>query len=149
MTMLATSLAPALPDSGDEEVGANAPLQAMELHWDAETGLLRLSSGRVIDLRHRVPLRRIVSALVRLHRASPGTPVTARDLVAAGWPGERLLPCAATNRLYVALATLRTFGLRGCLRRGRGGWHIDTDLRVVADEPRVHRLVPSDPICAW
>ncbi|HET6584698.1 MAG TPA: hypothetical protein VFG69_14670 [Nannocystaceae bacterium] len=147
--MSASSLVPALPVTDDAERGANAAPALAEVHWDAETGALRLPNGRVIDLRHRVPLRRIVSALVRLHRASPGTPATARDLVAAGWPGERLLPCAATNRLYVALATLRTLGLRGCLRRGRGGWHIDTDLRVVTDEPRVHLLVPSDPVCAW
>lgn len=140
MTMLASSLAPALPVMDDEST---------ELQWDADTGALQLPNGRVIDLRHRVPLRRIVAALVRQHRASPGTPVVARDLVAAGWPGERLLPCAATNRLYVALATLRSLGMRGCLRRGRGGWLIDPDLRIVSGEARVLRPANGEPICAW
>jgi len=140
MTMLASSLAPALPVMDDETT---------ELQWDADTGALQLANGRVIDLRHRVPLRRIVAALVRQHRATPGTPVTARDLVAAGWPGERLLPCAATNRLYVALATLRTLGMRGCLRRGRGGWLIDPELRIVNGDARVLRPANGEPICAW
>jgi hypothetical protein len=139
MTMLATSLAPAMPVMDDE---------TSELQWDAEVGALRLPGGSVVDLRHRVPLRRIVSALVRHLRAAPGTPVNARELVAAGWPGERLLPCAATNRLYVALATLRSLGMRGCLRRGRGGWLLDPALRLVSGDARVLRPV-SEPACAW
>jgi hypothetical protein len=97
-----------------------------------------------------VPLRRITACLVRRHRTSPGVPVTAAELVAAGWPGERLLPCAATNRLYVALATLRSLGLRGCLRRGRGGWLLDPDLRITSDDAgRIARIVPSEPLPAW
>ncbi len=137
--MLATSLAPALPVM-DEATS--------ELHWDADAGRLRLPNGHVIDLRHRVPLRRIVAALVRHLRTAPGTPINARELVAAGWPGERLLPCAATNRLYVALATLRSLGMRGCLRRGRGGWLLDPELRAASGDAFVLRPV-TDPACAW
>lgn len=140
MTMLASSTAPARPVMEDSP----------ELHWDADTCTLRLPNGRTMDLRHRVPLRRITACLLRRHRMSPGTPVNASELVAAGWPGERLLPCAATNRLYVALATLRSLGLRGCLRRGRGGWLLDPELRVTSDESsRIARIVPSDPLPAW
>src|SRR5688500_9097174 len=107
MTMLASELAAAMLDKETERV---------ELHWDDDMGTLQLVNGCTINLRPRVPLRRIVTALVRQHRSSPGTSMTAPELVAAGWPGERMLPCAAANRLYVALATLRSLGMRGCLR---------------------------------
>jgi hypothetical protein len=147
MTMVASSLAPALPATDN---------QMPELHWDVDAGALRLPCGGIVDLRHRIPLRRIVTALVRQLRSSPGTPVTARDLVAAGWPGERLLPCAATNRLYVALATLRSLGMRGVLRRGRGGWLLDPELRPagateesVVTEGRMMLRLAADPVCAW
>lgn len=72
------------------------------------------------DLRRRKNLRRILAALTRQHQLAPQDGIALADLIEIGWPGERMSNDAATNRIYVALTTLRKFGLHGLLiRRGR------------------------------
>ena len=51
-------------------------------------------------------------------------------LVAKGWPGERMLPAAARNRLHVTLTTLRKLGLRELLQANEGGYLLDPALPV-------------------
>jgi hypothetical protein len=46
------------------------------------------------------------------------------ELVAAGWPEERIQPGAARNRLHVVLNQLRTFGLKQILQRKGAGWYL-------------------------
>ncbi|MDB4932591.1 MAG: Signal transduction response regulator, partial [Myxococcaceae bacterium] len=41
------------------------------------------------------------------------------------WPGERVLPEAGAERVYTAVRTLRTMGLRGLLVRRDGGYALD------------------------
>jgi hypothetical protein len=60
--------------------------------------------------------------------AHPGCHVSAADLIASGWPGERVRDHAAKNRLYVALDGLRRLGLRSVLLRKDDGWHLDPGL---------------------
>ena len=43
-------------------------------------------------------------------------------LLRRAWPGERVLPRAGANRVYVALATLRKLGLRHTIRRDADGY---------------------------
>ncbi len=66
------------------------------------------------------------------HRIAPSTPsLSAEALVAAGWPGERLSPESAKNRLHVALAKLRKLGLRDVLLRYVDGYALSPGLRVI------------------
>jgi hypothetical protein len=76
---------------------------------------------RYVDLSRRKPLARILEAL--LERALvEGRSMTRSELVAAGWPGERILPRAACIRLRVAIATLRSRGLARHIRTARDGY---------------------------
>ena len=53
------------------------------------------------------------------------------DLVAAGWPDERILSAAAGNRIGVALTSLRKLGLRDILQREGDGYALDPAVPVV------------------
>ncbi|MEM9069710.1 MAG: tetratricopeptide repeat protein [Myxococcota bacterium] len=78
--------------------------------------------GKRIELEERHALRRTLRALVeaRLHTADEA--LGREALVAAGWPGERMLPKAAANRLRVAISTLRKLGLQDVIITRRGAY---------------------------
>ncbi len=78
-----------------------------------------------IDLRRRAALRQIVLALGQQRVAAPGEALSLDQLVAAGWPGERMRADAAINRVHVALSTLRRLGLRDLLHSGPHGYLLD------------------------
>lgn len=83
-----------------------------------------------VDLGHRVPLTRLLAALL----AANGAEVERDALIAAGWPGERLVPEAAGNRLRVGLSTLRSLGLGALIERTEHGYRLThtVPVRVVA-----------------
>jgi hypothetical protein len=81
--------------------------------------------GEPQDLRRRKSIRLILEALVEHHHAHPGAGLTLDALLAAGWPGERVVPAAGANRVYVALTTLRKLGLRGLVLSQDDGYLID------------------------
>ena len=56
--------------------------------------------------------------------------MTVDDLLALGWPGEKMARSAALDRLYMPLATLRSLGLRDTIVRGPDGYGIVADVRV-------------------
>ena len=91
------------------------------------------------DLSRRTALRLIIVALVDHHRANPGAGLSLDELLAAGWPGQKVVPTAAANRVYVALSALRKMGLRGHLLSRDGGYLIDPALPV----DRVHAPIPA------
>jgi hypothetical protein len=78
----------------------------------------------------RTVRRRLLVALVRARLDTPARPVTADQLIRAGWPDERILPRAARNRLHVALHRLRRSGLAAVVRRTADGWLLSTDLAI-------------------
>jgi hypothetical protein len=84
--------------------------------------------------------------LVAQQREAPGRGASLADLQEAGWPGERILPQAASNRIYVAMNQLRKMGLKEWLRRSGEGYFLDPALRVyhTAIEPVEGRSVRSD-----
>jgi hypothetical protein len=64
-------------------------------------------------------------------RTAPGHGLSLADLQEAGWPGERILPQAASNRIYVAVNQLRKLGLKDWLKRSSsGGYYLDPALPV-------------------
>ncbi len=93
------------------------------VYGDARAFLAPGASERV-DLTRRRPLRRVLDALVERRIASPGEALSLDDVLAAGWPGERVGYEAAANRVYVALATLRKLGLRDLVASTDAGYLI-------------------------
>ncbi len=79
------------------------------------------AGGAEVDLARRGPLARIFAALV----ARDGSVASADELIAAGWPGERIQPEAARLRLYNAIASLRSMGLRGLLVTTDAGYRLE------------------------
>ena len=97
----------------------------------ADAGRFRAPGAAAwVDLETRAPLRRILAALANERVERPGDCLAVEQLVAAGWPGERIGYAAATNRVHVALATLRKLGLRDVLVRGEGGYLLTPGVRL-------------------
>jgi len=90
-------------------------------------------SGEHGDLSRRESARRILLSLVRRRLEAPGEPLTPRELVEAGWPGERIGQAAAKNRLHVTLAKLRELGLRDVLLHCDSGHFLDPSLSIVVE----------------
>lgn len=95
---------------------------------DVDDGVVLTPAGERIELGRRAVLRRIVLALIEQHAMDPLAAITPAALIAAGWPGERMSPASGRNRLHVALATLRTLGLRPWLRRSASGYALSCSL---------------------
>lgn len=91
-----------------------------------------------VDLRTRFALARVLQALASSRASSPEGTVSLDALVAAGWPGEKLLADSGANRVYVAIATLRRLGLRDVLERREGGYRLapEVSIELVAPAPR-------------
>lgn len=87
--------------------------------------------GSRVDVGRRGALRRIVERLAVARGDGAATALTIDDLLAAGWPGERVSPEAGARRVYTALWDLRRIGLAGSLIRRDDGYLIDPAVRVV------------------
>jgi predicted ATPase len=99
----------------------------------------RDGSSERVDLTRRATLARLLVGLVSQRLSAPSQPLSVDDLLDAGWPGERVLPDAGANRVYVAVATLRKLGLRDALASRDGGYLIDEDVEVdYGDGPGGH-----------
>jgi len=96
-------------------------------------GWFRAPGAERRDLSRRHTLRRMVEAFVARRVERPGDPLTVDELLAAGWPGEQVLPFAGRNRVHVALTTLRGLGLRALIESIDGGYRLDPTVPVVRD----------------
>lgn len=125
--ILARRLCAAVSPSEAPSVDAATPHDTLVLsrraRWFRPPGRVRVSCAR----RRTVWL--LLLALVDAHRRGVALPVAA--LLAAGWPGERMAPAVARNRLHVALNALRDLGLRAHLRRDEAGYALAPELPVV------------------
>jgi predicted ATPase len=83
-----------------------------------------------VQIPERSPLRRILAHLAARRIEAPGEVVTIDELIAVGWPSEKIATEAALNRAYVALASLRKMGLRGILVQGGGGYALSPAVAV-------------------
>jgi predicted ATPase len=100
--------------------GADAALRVSR-----DCSALELRDGTRVELGVRSPARRLLLGLVTRHLRAPGDPSTIAALAAEGWPGERIDPRAAKNRVHVALAELRRAGLRDLVCRSPRGYFLD------------------------
>lgn len=89
----------------------------------------RVGPWTSLERRRALPL--LLAALLEKRLADPGAPLKIQELVAAGWPDEKILEEAAVARVYVALSSLRKMGLEGALESLPDG---------------AYRLDPSVPI---
>ena len=84
-----------------------------------------------VSLEKRKPVRLLLLRLIQEHAKKPGSPLTVDDLLAAGWPGERVIRDAGASRVYVALGTLRKLGLRDVILSREGGYLLDPLVKIV------------------
>ncbi len=88
---------------------------------------------RRVDLRASPRLAAVLAALVEAH--GEGTECLAAETIAEkAWRGERIIPDAAKNRVYVAVSSLRKLGLRRVIARASVGYSLTGDF-VVTDGP--------------
>jgi hypothetical protein len=110
--------------------GEDALLVAEDARW------FRAPGHDWEDLRRHAVLRRILLALLEQRRVAPGKGLSVEALVRAAWPGERIRPDAAANRVYVSVAKLRRRGLSDCLIRNEEGYLLTETVPVRrADAP--------------
>lgn len=74
-----------------------------------------------VDLGSRRVLRAVLGLLVERH-LSGGAALSSREIARSAWPGERMLPRAASNRVYVAVTTLRKLGLGPAIENDGDGY---------------------------
>ncbi len=84
-----------------------------------------------VRLHRRRALQRLTHHLAERRLSAPGEAVSIPHLVQAGWPGERVLPEAGTERVYTAVATLRRLGLRKLLLQRDDGYLLDPEVPLV------------------
>jgi predicted ATPase len=120
--------APSIPD-----VEASPTTPSIEV--SSSGAWFRLPGEPRIDCRRYRTLRLLLVKLAQERLVHPNRPASWSILVAAGWPGERILPAAARNRLKVAMASLRKLGLRDVLVHDGEGYFLraDAPLLVLGD----------------
>ena len=91
--------------------------------------------GTQVDLTRRGSLRRILAALVEARSSSEDSTSTralnVRELIEVGWPGEVMRDDAASNRLRVAITTLRKLGLADVLVTRDDGYVLSASIVVL------------------
>jgi DNA-binding winged helix-turn-helix (wHTH) protein len=91
----------------------------------AEKGLwFKLEGGEAVDLMRRRAMRQLLWALVEKRLRAPGEPMALDEMLAAAWPGERIVHRAGTARIYTAIRALRDLGLRDVLVTAGDGYMI-------------------------
>ncbi len=80
--------------------------------------------GRIVSLSAHPTLRKVLARLAEGSAAEVPRAIRATALADAVWPGTASAK-AKMNRLYVALAELRTLGLRGSLQKSADGYRIE------------------------
>lgn len=88
--------------------------------------------GERVTLTHRPTLARLLAVLLAAPEGA-----TRAELVEATWPGERLVPQSAGNRLRVAVSTLRSFGLEPLIERTAAGYRLAREAGIQTRPPEV------------
>jgi hypothetical protein len=86
---------------------------------------MAVPDGILVSLRTRTTLARLLRSLGEARVAVPGVSRSPGDLIADVWPGEKIIPKAARNRLHVAIRTLRVMGLERVLLSDDDGYRLD------------------------
>jgi tetratricopeptide (TPR) repeat protein len=111
---VAASELPAEPSAG-----RNALRVCEEMRWFAVDG------GDPVDISRRGPIRRILRALVDRRFMACGEPMSAVEVVEAGWPEAVLTAESGAQRTYVTISRMRAMGLKGVLETVDDGYLIN------------------------
>ncbi|HVK64595.1 MAG TPA: AAA family ATPase [Polyangium sp.] len=115
----------ALPAAPATEPAA-PPLPAIaRLIVGPEARWFRMQEGRPVPFLKAKAARLVLALLVRARIGAPGRALSIAELFEAGWPGERIPPKAAANRVYVTLTKLRKLGLGALLQSRDDGFLLD------------------------
>jgi pSer/pThr/pTyr-binding forkhead associated (FHA) protein len=90
--------------------------------------------GTRINLGRRGPLRRVLLTLAKHRLDHPGDGLDVQRLIAAGWPGEKILYKAGLARAYTTVQRLRALGLQDALLTGDEGYLLHPSLFVRIEE---------------
>jgi len=131
--LLERALKPTAPRAPEVDAPTIAAVETSPsaLVIETEGRWFRAPRGSVVDLTRRKSARLLLLELVATRTAFPGTAASVSSLVAAGWPGEKMIERAGVARLYVALSALRNLGLRDLLLSRRDGYLLDPGVEVV------------------
>jgi predicted ATPase len=88
----------------------------------------RPPGGSWVDRSRHVNQRRLLAHLAGRHGEGP---VAAEQIQEALWPGERILPDAAQNRIHKVVSLLRKAGLGPLIQRETDGYRLDPDREVL------------------
>jgi len=91
----------------------------------------RVPNGDRTSLDRRRQLAKMLDRLAEERANRPGRALGWDDLLAAAWPGERVLPEAAAHRVRVAISTLRKLGLRDLLRTSEEGYLLAPEIQAI------------------
>ena len=119
-----TRVTRALEDDEAAPLSAPATILARSGAWFEREGEDRVRLDR------RPSLSLILAGLVERMEQDPGSPLSVSQLLALGWPGEEVLEPAGSNRVYVAVTSLRKLGLKDVIRRSKLGYWLDPEARV-------------------
>ncbi|MFO0659969.1 MAG: AAA family ATPase [Polyangiaceae bacterium] len=98
----------------------SAPSSARTTLIGPEGRWFEIAQGETVSLSRRPVLAKLLFALAR----KADRLMTPEELVAAGWPEERVLASAAAHRVRVAISTLRKMGLRSVLITEDDGYRL-------------------------
>jgi hypothetical protein len=104
---------------------------ASSVVFAADASWFRVGTQEEVKLGRRKALKSLLLALVSARQRKPGAALTVAELIRAGWPGERMLPHAGSERVYAAIATLRRLGLRNVLEQHEDGYRISASVRAL------------------
>ncbi len=132
----------ALPAASAGEPGDPRPSSVARLIVGPEARWFRLQDRRPVPVLKAKAARLVLYRLVRLRVDAPGRALSLAELFEAGWPGERIPPKAAANRVYVTLTKLRKLGLGALLQSRDDGFLLDPTAVVLES------LDPEQPMDA-
>lgn len=92
-----------------------------------------LDEQEPVDLSRRRIVRSLFAALFKARLEEPTRPVSVQQLVDAAWPGQKFVGDSGANRVYVAIASLRSLGLGEILQTRTGGYLLDPRVPICVE----------------
>ena len=108
-----------------EVAARRSPAGSAPLRIGPEARWFEPPGGARVSLDRRRSLRLILAALANARLLAPGRALDRDAVLAAGWPGQRVLVDAGAHRVRVAVSSLRAFGLRALLQSRDDGYLLD------------------------
>ena len=123
----ALSLNPSMRPKAASMFAAFSPTvseDSTRLRIERDGSRFRLGAKPSVDLRRRHAARRVLWALTEEALTNDSKPLSTRELLEIGWPGERVEAASGAHRVHVTIAKLRKLGLGERLTRGENGYRL-------------------------